>query len=213
MLKSILGSAFLCLCLLLVAQSVRADDVKAPSNFELLRDAAHSVAEQLVESLRSSSGKAPVALRSVGAHEGNFLVESALSAVLSEAGFQVRTRPDSTGPILEFEVVDLGISYTRVHRHAWIGGKLVQREARARLFARLIDEAEAQILWAEQKDARIIDEIHYGDLKSVQEKSGPGYLQAELPARRWNKLVEPVVVTGIVVGLIVLFFSNQDASN
>jgi hypothetical protein len=183
------------------------------TNFELVRDAARLACEDLVGKLSASNVRGAVSLRSVGTHEGDFLMENALSSVLAAKGFDVRTRPDSTGPLLEFEVVDLGLAYTRTWRHAWLGERRVEREARARVFARLVDQDEAHILWAEQAEAKVVDEVPESSLGDLEEKGDVEYLQATLPPRRWNKYVEPVVVTAIVVGLIVLFFANQDSSN
>lgn len=184
-----------------------------PTNFELVREAARLASEQLVANLQGVDLHEPIALQSASDHEGDFLVENTLSGALTQAGYPVRTRPDSIGPILEFQVVDLGLAYTRVRRHAWFGDKKVERQARARLFARVIDQEKASILWAAQEEAKVVDEVRHADLGTLEEKSESEYLQASMPPRRWNKIVEPVVVTGIVVGLIVLFFSNQDASN
>lgn len=192
---------------------VAAAQVQPPTNFDVVRDAARLAAEELVESLDATTIRTPMTLQSVGQHDGSFLVESTLSSVLTQAGYAVRTRPDSMGPLLEFEVVDLGVAYTRVWRHAWLGEKKVERQARARVFARLVDQDQSNIVWAQQGEGKVVDEVPHEQLKSLEEQGGAEYLQATLPPRRWNKVVEPVVVTGIVVGLIVLFFSNQSASN
>ncbi len=183
------------------------------TNFELVRDAARAACTQLVGKLPSDARSGALAIRSVGAHDGAFLVENALATVLAEAGMGVRTRPDSLGPVLEFEVVDLGVSYTRTWRHAWLGERRVEREGRARLFARLVDQDDSSILWGEQAESKLTDEIAQKSLSALEEKGNAEYLKATLPPQGWNRYVEPVVVTGIVVGLIALFFSNQDASN
>ena len=183
------------------------------TNFDLVRDAARSACRDLSGKLPESQRGSMLAVHSVGSHDGSFMVENTLTAELAVAGFQVRALPDSTGPVLEFEVVDLGITYTRSWRHAWLGEKRVAREARARIFARLLDQDTGGILWGEQAEAKVVDEIAQEDLPSVEEKGSSDYLKATLPPQGWNKLVEPVVVTGIVVGLIVLFFANQDTSN
>ncbi len=189
-----------------------AADVRPPTNFELVRDAARQASKQLVDQLGDAAFMSALAIRGVGEHEGTFLVESTLNSVLTEGGYTVRTAPDSLGPVLEFEIVDLGLTYTRVWRHAWLGSRRVEREARARLFARLIDDAQTSILWAQQSDSKVVDEVPVDQLGNLEERSGALFLQAELPPRTWNKIVEPVVVTGIVVGLIVLFFSNQSSN-
>jgi hypothetical protein len=181
----------------------------ARTNYELVVEAARRACAQMVGGLRPHLTN-PVALRAVTQASGNFLVENALSGVLADSALAVRTRPDSTGAVLEFEVVDLGMTYVDTHRSHWIGTRKVEREARARLFARLIDQGQEQVLWADQAAARAHDEVPVDDLAQLEERNPPDYAKATLPPRKWNKLVEPVVVTGIVVGLIVLFFTNQE---
>lgn len=184
-----------------------------PTNYDLVRAAAHQASVELVQGLRSvhTSGE-PLALRAVGTHAGNFLVENALSSALTEAGIAVRTEAESLDRILEFEVVDLGLTYPHSRRRAWLGERRVTREARSRLFARLVDPAAASVVWANAAEAKQTDEVPVSKLVDLEEKSPAEYMKATLPARRWNKVVEPVVVTGIVVGLIVLFFSNQETN-
>jgi hypothetical protein len=184
-----------------------------PTNYDLVRAAAHLAGVELVTGLKTvHTSSEPLALRAVGTHAGNFLVENALSAALTEAGIAVRTEAESIDRILEFEVVDLGLTYPHSRRRAWLGERRVTREARARLFARLVDPAAASVVWADAAEAKQTDEVPVSKLVDLEEKSPADYMKATLPARRWNKVVEPVVVTGIVVGLIVLFFSNQETN-
>lgn len=214
----LLRCGFLPLVFLMIVAVFRvpmlAAEPRPSTNFELVQEAARGASAKLVARLDSAAVGSPVALHAVGTHEGGFLVESTLSSVLTEAGHEVRTRADSAagGPVLEFEVMDLGVAYTRVWRNAWLGDKKVERQARARVFARLVDDSAARILWAEQAEAKVVDEVPYGVLPTLEEKGGATYLQATVPTRSWNKIVEPLVVTGIVAGLILLFFSNQDVS-
>jgi hypothetical protein len=181
-----------------------------PTNYDLVTEAAKRASSQLVERMASAGTKGALGLRSVGNHAGNFLVENALAGVLTGAGRTVLARADSSGPVLEFEVVDLGIAYTRVHRPVLVGKKRVEREARARIFARLVNAGRAQVLWADQAEAKVHDEVAGQQLGSLEDKGGADYLKATLPGRTWNKYAEPVVVTGIIVGLIALFYNNQN---
>jgi len=183
------------------------------TNFELVRDAARAACTQLVGKLPTDARGGEVAIRSVGTHDGSFLVENALAGALAESGMTVLTRPDSLGLELEFEVVDLRIAYPRAWRHAWFGERRLEREASARIFARLVDQDAASILWSEQAESKLSDEVAEDNLSVLEEKGSADYLKATLPEQGWNRYVEPVVVTGIVVGLIALFFSNQNASN
>jgi hypothetical protein len=184
-----------------------------PTNFELVRQAASKACLKLSRSLQDAAVGEATSVRAIGDHAGNFLVESALSEVLTQAGLPVRVETDSIGPLLEFEVVDLGIAYTDVRRRAWLGSRRVEREARARVFARLVDQSRSSIVWSNQVEDKVVDEVPHSELRGVEERSDADYLKATLPAQSWNKFVEPVVVSGIVLGLIALFFSNQNASN
>ena len=182
------------------------------TNYELVRAAALAASSELVNGLAPLVGDSTVAVRGVGQSSGGFLVENTLSKALTDAGFQVRTRPDSTiGRVVEYEVADLGLAYPRVHRNAFFGHKRVQREARARIFARLVDQEQGSILRANQAESRQSDEVDASRLPDLEEKNPVDYLEATVPPERWNKLVEPVVVTGIIAGLIILFFSNQSS--
>jgi len=184
-----------------------------PTNFELVRAAATKACEELSRSLENAPLGAATSVRAIGDHAGNFLVESALSDVLTQAGRPVRVDADSVGLLLEFEVVDLGVAYTHVRRRAWLGPRRVEREARARVFARLVDQGRSSIVWSDQVEDKVVDEVPHSQLRAVEERSDADYLKATLPPQSWNKFVEPVVVSGIVIGLIALFFSNQNASN
>ena len=186
---------------------------KPLTNFEFVRDAVSSACGQLLADIDTGQLSNELKIAPTGTHEGNFLVESVLSDVLTSAGHPVSIAADATGLTLEFEIVDLGVSYLRVRRHAWLGNKRVEREARARIFARLVDEQQGTILWSSQLESRLIDEVPHSELAVLTDRNDTEYLKAELPERSWNKFVEPAVVTGIVIGLIVLFFSNQNASS
>jgi hypothetical protein len=98
------------------------------------------------------------------------------------------------------------------YRNAWFGEKRVVRESRVRLFARLVDNNGHSILWADQTEKRDRDEIPAAALPVLEDTNPPDYLKVSLPPQRWNKVVEPVVVTGIIAGLIFLFFSNQSTA-
>jgi hypothetical protein len=183
------------------------------TNYELVQAAVHRASVELVTGLGPvhASG-APLAVKAVGTHAGNFLVENSLSSALTEAGIAVRTEATAGDRILEFEVVDLGLAYPQTRRRAWLGERRVEREARVRLFTRLVDPAAASVVWARSAEAKEQDEVAVSQLADLEDKTPADYMKATLPPRRWNKIVEPAVVTGIVVGLIVLFFSNQETN-
>ncbi len=183
------------------------------TNYECLRATARTACDSLIARLPRPASDASLAVRPVGTSAGNFMIENALASALANAGWQVSMRADSTASrVLEFEVVDLGVEYVHTYRNSWFGEKRVERETRVRLFGRLLDNAGHGILWADQTERRDYDEVPAKALPVLEDKNPPDYLKATLPPQRWNKVVEPVVVTGIIVGLIFLFFSNQSTA-
>jgi hypothetical protein len=181
-----------------------------PTNYELVQSATRVACAKLVEGMRSHLGTGAVSVRGVGTAAGQFLVENIFTSVLTEAGVKVTTRADSVSPRIEFEVVDLGLAYTGAHRSPpWIGHRSIDRTARARLFARVVDPVQARIVWADQAEGHRTDRVAQSALVRLEEEKPTAYEKPARPPGRWNKVVEPVVVTGIVVGLIALFFSNQ----
>jgi hypothetical protein len=173
-------------------------------------------------------GKTPAALRMspVGRDEryefiGNILVKS-----LTSAGYRAYTAlplnpSDSTsaappagvaaereGLRLEYQVIDFTLRYPEIYRSYVIGGKKVKRSAGVRVQARLIDPADGLVVWTGEAADAYEDVFPYGAIDGVE----AGLYQFTKPprdSRKWGRIVEPVVVSGIIVGLIYLFFSNQ----
>ena len=214
MVHTIRGAAALSAVVLgVLLESLPASAGPPLTNYECLRATARAASEQLIAGMPRSGAETSLALRPVGNAAGNFLVENTLASALATVGWRVNTRADSSAAhVLEFELVDLGVEYVHTYRNAWFGEKRVVRETRARLFGRLLDNDGHSILWADQTERRDRDEVPAAALPVLEDMNPPDYLKASLPPQRWNKVVEPVVVTGIIVGLIFLFFSNQSTA-
>jgi len=202
-----LGAALMLGCALLGANRASAD--RPLTNFDMVRAAAGAVAVELVGRLKPAVGGDAVVVRATGNAAGNFVVENALQAALGEAGLQVRTTADSADAILDFEVVDLGMSYVRAHRTWGIGRRSIDRDAHVRVFVRLLDQGGHNVIKVDRAEAHQRDRVGAGELPDLEDAKPSAYEKPVMPAGHWNKVVEPVVVTGIVVGLIVLFFTNQ----
>jgi hypothetical protein len=102
------------------------------------------------------------------------------------------------------------LSYPRVYRSYLIGGKKVRREANLRVTARLLSNT-GDVLWVGESSAEASDRFSHGDLTRIQEGSYD-FVKPEMPDSGWGKIVEPVLVSAIIVGMVYLFFSNQSDS-
>lgn len=109
--------------------------------------------------------------------------------------------------ILQYQNVVFDLQYTDSHRAFMVGGKRVDRRASVRILTTLSDDT-GKVIWVGEAEREHIDEIDYGDAARVEE----GVYQFNrpvVPSSGWSRVVEPVFVTGVIVGLIYLFFSNQ----
>ena len=230
MLNMARGTAIFCLlaCFLTGPCSAKADD-PVKTNFEVMRSLTAQVADELVSSLPPDSTIREVWLVPSSRDErydfiGNLLMES-LSAKGYRAHIPVPPAPagppDSTGSPaastvvaapsgmrLEFEATDFTLRYAKISRSHVFGGKEVKRSAGLRVQAKLVNPRDGLVVWMGEASRSYDDRFPYGMIAEVEEGL---YMFTKPPrqSRNWGKIVEPVVVTGIIVGLIYLFFSNQ----
>jgi hypothetical protein len=140
----------------------------------------------------------------------------AWSGTHTQAQPQTATPPDTSGAhgaaggafVLQYQNVVFNVKYVDSHRSWVVGGKRVERDAAVRIMATLTDPADGRVVWVGEAARDSNDEIDYG--KAIQiEQGNYAFNKPVVPSAGWGKYVEPVFVTGIIVGLIYLFFSNQ----
>jgi len=89
-----------------------------------------------------------------------------------------------------------------------IGGKKVRRVASVGIAATLVDPATGAVLDTAEASRDDADQFAHRDLYRV-EAGTYEFVHPAIPGSGWTRIVEPVFVSGIIVGLIYLFFSNQ----
>lgn len=110
--------------------------------------------------------------------------------------------------ILSFQNVAFAMSYPDVYRSHLVGGKRIKRRADVRVHVTLTDAGTGRVIWVGEAGREHEDDFDYGDSARVEQGAYP-FARPILPSGGWGKYAEPVFVTGIIVGLIYLFFSNQ----
>jgi hypothetical protein len=139
------------------------------------------------------------------------LVPTRATADLGMAGEDPPARPrgDSTDLALNIEVRSAGVSYVSVARKFPFGIRGYRRLASMRIGTSLQDLTTREVLWARSASAQAMDEVRKNDLSYAQ--SGSGGLNPALPrAGGGTRLLEPLIVVGVVTGLVVLFYSNRN---
>jgi TolB-like protein len=222
------GRVTLALCLWvghgLVSTDAGANET-VKSNLTVAREMTLEIATELVSGFPDTISTRDIQLAPFGNDERYEFIANMLTDALTSRGYRAHmpvrpvvadsaaTATPATAAIrdalrLDFTAIDFRVRYTKIYRSFLIGGRTVKREADVRVFARLINPTDGLVVWSGESARSFEDQFPHGDLDSVEE----GLYQFTKPprnSRNWGRIVEPVVVGGIIVGLIYLFFSNQ----
>ncbi len=140
-------------------------------------------------------------------HAGNGLLSLAFEEAARQQGLRVGT---SGSTHLEFQILELRIAYTGVDRSAFWTSKEIERHGACVVAASVVDSDSGELLATTQQEAVMADRFDY-DLRELVASSSYPFTEPTLSEKDWSKSTEPVVVTGMLAGLIYLFFSNQSS--
>jgi len=216
-----LGAAAVVIVLTAMSVSLSASGARAaepvPSNLDLMTQLSTQAAEDIVEKIGQEIGGRRLQVVPSATSEEYQLLEDIFTRILREKGVRA-VDPSAQGTtaegdkpyVLEYKIPVFRLTYPKVYRSHLIGGKKVKREANVRLSAKLLT-AGGEVAWIGDSSAENEDQFSHGDLGRVQEGTYQ-FVKPEMPGSGWGKLVEPVFVSAIIVGMIYLFFSNQSDS-
>lgn len=186
------------------------------TNFELVEKTAESAVDELLANMPVIPRGTAVELRKArGIGEIDFVFENVLLKRMRETGYRVsietseQENEQQGDPRyrLSFQVIRMSLAYTRIGRRYWFGAKEVERFSEIGIFAQLADLDSGDIVWVGDAQKKRQDTIRYDQLRAVEEQYA--FTKPNRDEMRWSRLVEPIIVTGIISGLVYLFFSNQ----
>lgn len=226
--------AFL-VALLGAASSPARGEVRVRSNFDVMDKLALEVCGELVSKMPADLPTREIRLAPFGSDGRYELIANAFTRSLGDKGFRVYmpvpqakadtsaasgAAPDTVSAaggeaaggdaalMLEFEAIAFTLRYPEIYRSYLVGGKNVKRTAEIRVLAKLVEPQNGLVVWMSEASKSYDDQFSYDDIEEV-EASLYDFTKPPHESRNWGKIVEPVVVSGIIVGLIYLFFSNQ----
>jgi hypothetical protein len=216
-------AALLVVLVLIVATSTTvatAAEEKPPSNLDLMTSLGTQIAEEVIVKIEPDIRGNRIRLKPFGNGEEYQVLDDIFTRILTEKGITAVKPPAPNAPqtndagesmlTLEYKVPVFRLSYVNVYRSYLIGGKKVRREANIRMSAKLL-AGSGDVSRFDDVSASESDQFSYGDLRRIQEGNYQ-FVQPEMPGSGWSKIVEPVFVSAIIVGMIYLFFSNQSDS-
>jgi hypothetical protein len=209
---------------LLGAPAARAEHAVPPTHTAALDSLAVRVTADLLKGQTLPGGRTLVVQQQVPGDSLGFLGQRLLEALRARGG-SVRmvagagargaggfdppgAASDSSDLRLLAAVQSSGVSYVRVYRGFLGRPNAYERLAYMHASATLLDGASGTVLWARTASAERRDRVPRGDLETVA--VGSGQMVPPPPGGRGFRLLEPLIVVGVVAGLVVLFYSNRN---
>lgn len=188
-----------------------------PTNFGLLERVSEMAVDELIANMpRLPAGDLLRLAKDKSVGEVDFVFENILLRRMRDEGFRVALEVDSPsaesgsnpGYLFAYQMIKMSLAYPKISRSYWFGSKKVSRRAEIDIFAQVIDLGNGDVIWVGDTMKKTGDVVDYSLLKTVEDEQ---YEFTRPPRKelRWSKFLQPVVVSGIVVGLVYLFFSNQ----
>ena len=196
-----------------------------PTNLELVERAVRIAADSM-DIGPPAGADAYLEIDAGTGSEAAWLLDSVLKEELLDQGWRIRAKTveeadtsagasgaihENDGFLLRLRIVDLGLKYGRSWRRYLLGGKVVERIARASIFYELIDQAGDQVLVSSDVDGEVSDVVPASKL-SILSNSKYSFASPELEKSRWDKYLEGGLVIAIIGVLVYLFYSNKTAS-
>ncbi len=191
------------------------------SNINVLSDLTRSVIATALDKMGIPAG-AEVSVRQIDTHPANWLVQSVFLEELTGRGHTVRTAstmPSGGGMVahvdevesyeVAYRIVSCETAYPRVWREWLVGTRKVERRSSVDIYLQLSGASKA-IVWAGSEERERRDIVPGSRLEGLR-TPGQAFASPEIEQGGWDKVVEPVVVAGIVGGLIYLFYTSKSS--
>jgi hypothetical protein len=199
---------------------VRSKGPRVPlTNLELTRLVAATAFDRALSGAPLDSGTR-VVVAPGQSHPLNFMAEGAVLQHLARRGITSTVRrgviPDDSllaaagvpaNPVLEYQLATARVTYLRLI--GWLPGRVkIERQGLVQGSLTLREPRTATVLWSAPADFNLVDAFPRSQLPLVEDQRFTD-LKSAAPTRNVDKVVEPVVVVGVVVGLVALFFQNR----
>lgn len=191
----------------------------AKSNLTVISELAEEVMEEALSKMGLPEG-AHLYLRQVESSDANWLVKSVLLEEVTSRGHTVRSGQMSAAPAgaaeaeeapevyeIAYRIVNCQTTLPRSWREWVVGTRKYERRTAVDIRFELSDRTKS-IVWAggvQRERREIIDGSRVDDLAAP----GQTFASPTPEAGGWDKIFEPVIVAGIVGGLIYLFYTSR----
>jgi hypothetical protein len=114
----------------------------------------------------------------------------------------------SHGDVLLYRVVECGVSYPKASRSWLVGPRHYRRMASVKVWASWVAQPGSRIQNVANGERLVLDDFP-GSVRPVMEGRGYPFAIEQPSGASMRGIIEPVVIVGIVSGLVYLFYQNQ----
>ena len=215
--------AMLCLAILITtfsaASSPQGTGENTITNYEVLEKIAGEALEELAGNMPAIARETVILIRKEGGVGSGIdkVFENELVRKMTKAGLRIASKisdsdqTESSEYVFSYQIISYSLKYPDIGRSYWVGAKEVERLAEVGIFVKLLDSTTGEIIWVGESQKKPCAAMWRIRLPARED---PAH-DFTMPVRdeiKWSRFAEPVIVTGIVVGLVYLFFSNQDSN-
>jgi hypothetical protein len=189
----------------------------AKSNIAVIADLVEEVAAEAADKMNLPPG-AHLYLRQIETNDANWLVKSVLLEELTSRGHVVRSGQMSAAPAaaevegppvyeVAYRIVNCQTTLPRSWREWVVGKRKFERRTAVDIRFEVSDRTKS-IIWAggvDRERREIISGARMADLAAP----GQSFASPTVEPGGWDKVFEPVIVAGIVGGLIFLFYTSR----
>jgi hypothetical protein len=190
------------------------------TNLQVVSLVANTAFQRALSPAPFDSG-AHVVVAPAETHPLNFVVEHAILRDLARRGVTATVRrtvlPDDSlfvystagDPLLEYQLATARVTYLRLVGWLPFSGRVkIERQSLVEGALTLRDPRNATVLWSAGASYNLVDAFPRDRVDLVED---PRYseLKGQVPTRNVSKVFEPVIVVGVVAGLVALFFQNR----
>lgn len=189
-----------------------------PTNTMRVRAALRKAIEDALPEL-SLDTRRPVVFESLEPGEHDWLIESEIGQALRERGcgllVSLPAEPeggDEVLTLLSYRPVDLRVIYRDAHGSGWRKGRMIDRQAVARLDIRVSTWPGGEIVGLREIEGTISDRVPGSELSLLEGAEFPGEKTIGDPESQSGRLLEPLVVTGLVALLVYVFYTAESSN-
>jgi hypothetical protein len=189
-----------------------------PTNTALVRVAVRKAIEGALPEL-SLDAQHPVVFESLAQGEHDWLIESEVGQALREDGYSLLVSlPAELGgesevlTVLSYRPVDLRVIYRDAQGGGWQKGRMIDRQAVARLDIRVATWPKGEIVALREIEGMAFDRVPRSELPLLEGAEFPAENRIGDVESESGRLLEPLVVTGLVALLVYVFYTAESSN-